>query len=186
MKKKKSKVMTVIHANDPTTQFLSLLYEQREDLSAHITEASTNSAVQRAIRNDDTVLMLGHGNKYGLFSVPDSDGQYRRFMVDGRYVQFLREKTCIGIWCYANQFAEQYHLHGLFSGMIISELQEAIDNGITATQEEIDKEMVKFTQRLRDCIDQYGLKDTPMRMKELDDVKSELTIFNYSNLYYLE
>ena len=100
--------MTVIHANDPTTQFLSLLYEQREDLSAHITEASTNSAVQRAIRNDDTVLMLGHGNKYGLFSVPDSDGQYRRFMVDGRYVQFLRDKTCIGIWCYANQFAEQY------------------------------------------------------------------------------
>ena len=70
--------------------------------------------------------------------------------------------------------------------MIISELQEAIDNGITATKEEIDVEMVKFTQRLRDCIDQYGLKDTPTRMKELDDVKSELTTFNYSNLYYFE
>lgn len=70
--------------------------------------------------------------------------------------------------------------------MIISELQEAIDNGITATKEEIDVEMVKFTQRLRDCIDQYGLKDTPKRMKELDDVKSELTTFNYSNLYYFE
>lgn len=178
--------MTVIHASDPTTRFLSLLYEQRRDILMHITEASTNSAVQRAIREADTVLMLGHGNKYGLFSVPDNDGAYRRFMVDGRYVQFLRDKTCIGIWCYANQFAEQYNLHGLFSGMIISELQEAIDNGITTTKEEIDSEIVKFTQRLRDCIDQYGLKDTPTRMKELDDVKSELTTFNYNNLYYFE
>ena len=178
--------MTVIHANDPTTQFLSLLYEQRRDISMHITEASTNSAVQRAIRGDETILMLGHGNQYGLFSVPDRDGVYRRFIADGRYVQFLRDKTCIGIWCYANLFAEQYNLHGLFSGMIISEVHEAVDNGINATKEEIDEEMVKFTQRLKDCIDQYGLKDTPMRMKELDDVKSELTIFNYSNLYYFE
>lgn len=178
--------MTVIHANDPTTRFLSLLYEQRRDISMHITEASTNSEVQRAIREDDTILMLGHGNQHGLFSVPDNDGVYRRFMVDGRHVQFLRDKTCIGIWCYANQFAERYRLHGLFSGMIISELQEAIDNGITATQEEIDEVMVQFTQCLRDCIDQYGLKETPMRMKELDDVKSELTIFNYNNLFYFE
>ena len=63
--------MTVIHANDSTTQFLSLLYEQRRDISMHITEASTNSAAQRAIREGDTVLMLGHGNKYGLFSMLD-------------------------------------------------------------------------------------------------------------------
>ena len=62
--------MTVIHANDSTTQFLSLLYEQRRDISMHITEAST-SAVQRTIREGETVLMLGHGNKYGLFSMLD-------------------------------------------------------------------------------------------------------------------
>ena len=152
----------------------------------HITESSTNSAVQRAIRETDMVLMLGHGNQYGLFSVPDKDGVYRRFMVDGRYVQFLRDKTCIGIWCYANLFAEQYNLHGLFSGMIISELQEAIDNGITTIKEEIDLEMVKFTQRLKDCIERYELQEIPQRMRALDDVQSQLTTFNYSNLYYFE
>ncbi len=178
--------MTVIHANDSTTRFLSLLYKQRKDISMHITEASTNSAVQRAIREADMVLMLGHGNQYGLFSVPDKDGIYRRFMVDGRYVQFLRSKTCIGIWCYANLFAEQYNLHGLFSGMIISELQEAIDNGITTIKEEIDLEMVKFTQRLKDCIERYELQEIPQRMRALDDVQSQLTTFNYSNLYYFE
>lgn len=178
--------MTVIHANDTTTSFLSLLYEQREDVLAHMTEKDTNAAVRRAIRGDDTIMMLGHGNEYGLFSMPYSSGRYERLLVDGSHVQFLREKTCIGIWCYANVFAERYGLHGLFSGMIISDLQEASDNHIVTTQDEIDEEMVKFTLRLRDCIERYGLKETPARMRDLDDVKSELTTFNYNNLYYLE
>lgn len=73
-----------------------------------------------------------------------------------------------------------------FSGMIISEMQEAIDWNIHTTQEEISVEMEKFASRLRDCIAQYGLQDTPLKMKELDDVKSELTTFNYSRLYYFE
>ena len=162
--------MTVIHATDPTTQVLSLLYQQREDVRMLITERNTSSEVQRAIRSDDVVMMLGHGNEYGLFSKPEKNG----------------DKLCIGIWCYANKFAEKYRLHGLFSGMIISELQEAIDLGVPATKEEIDREMKKFTLRLKDCIETYGLKQTPPRMKELDDVQSALTKFNYSNLYYYE
>lgn len=177
--------MIVIHANDPTTKVLSLLYEQREDLSVRITEASTNAAVQRAIREADIVMMLGHGNRYGLFSCP-RNGRYERFLITDRHVQFLRNKICIGIWCYANLFAERYGLHGLFSGMIVSELQEAMDLGIHTDTEEINHEMMKFTSRLRDCIDRYGLEETPQRMRDLDDVRSELTTFNYNNLYFLE
>jgi hypothetical protein len=178
--------MTVIHANDPTTKVLSYLYEQRQDISARITEASTNGDIQRAIRGDDTIMMLGHGNQYGLFSKPDMNGEYKRFLITDRHVQFLRNKTCIGIWCHANKFAERYGLHGLFSGMIISELQEAIDYNIPTTKEKIDAEMEKFTCRLKGCIDRFGLAETSKRMSGLDDVKSELTIFNYNNLYYYE
>ena len=178
--------MTVIHATDPTTQVLSLLYQQREDVRMLITERNTSSDVQRAIRSDDVVMMLGHGNEYGLFSKAEKNGEYRRFLITDKHVQFLRDKSCIGIWCYANKFAEKYKLHGLFSGMIISELQEAIDLGVAATKEEIDKEMEKFTICLKDCIETYGLEQTPFRMKEYDDVQSVLTKFNYSNLYYYE
>ena len=178
--------MTVIHANDPTTKVLSHLYEQRQDISARITEASTNGDIQRALLGDDIIMMLGHGNQYGLFSKPNKNGEYRRFLITDRHVQFLRNKTCIGIWCHANLFAEQYGLHGLFSGMIISELQEAIDYHIPATKEEIDAEMEKFARRLNDCIERFGLAETPPLMKDLDDVKSELTLFNYNNLYYYE
>lgn len=176
--------MTVIHVNDPTTKVLSQLYKSREDVSVCITEKNTNSEVKNAIRNADCIMMLGHGNKYGLFSIPDKKGIYRRLIVNSDYAQFLRDKECIGIWCYANEFAIHYGLHGLFSGMIISELHEAVENNIPATKEEIDSEMEKFVIRLRDCIETYGLKDTPARMEELDDVKSALTKFNYSRLYY--
>ena len=176
--------MTVIHANDPTTKVLSQLYEQRKDITAHITEMSTNGTVQRAIRTDDVIMMLGHGNEYGLFSKPEKNGDYKRFLITDKHVQFLRKKTCIGIWCYANKFAEKYKLHGLFSGMIISELQEAIDMEVPATKDEIDREMEKFTIRLKDCMDTYGLEQIPLRMKESDDVQSALTKFNYGNLYY--
>ena len=176
--------MIIIHATDPTTQVLSLLYQQRKDVRMLIMERNTTSDVQRAIRADDVIMMLGHGNEYGLFSKPDKKGEYKRFLITGRHVQFLRDKTCIGIWCYANKFAEKYGLHGLFSGMIISELQEAIDLGIRATKDEIDTEMEKFTIRLKNCIETYELEQIPIRMKELDDVQSALTKFNYSNLYY--
>lgn len=180
--------MTIIHANDPTTRFLSLLYEQRDDITVHVTEKSTNGDVIRAIRGDDTIMMLGHGNEAGLGTFIIENRYFERLIVNSSHVQFLRDKTCIGIWCKANKFAKQYKLHGLFSGMIISELHEAQEQEqkISTTQEEVERENVKFAARLRDCISQYSLREIPMRMRELDDVHSELTRFNYGNLYYYE
>ena len=178
--------MTIIHANDPTTKVLSLLYDTKEYNYMRIDERSTNAEVQNIIRGDDVIIMLGHGNQYGLFSKPNRNGKYERFLITDRHVQFLRDKTCIGIWCHANLFAEKYGLHGLFSGMIISELQEAEDYHVSATKEDIDVEMELFTKRLKACLDKNDLKDIPMIMRNLDYKKTELNVFNYSHLYYFE
>ena len=178
--------MTIVHANDPTTRVLSLLYDTKEYNYMRIDERSTNVEVQNIIRGDDLIIMLGHGNQYGLFSRPDKNGKYERFLITDRHVQFLRYKTCIGIWCHANLFAERYGLHGLFSGMIISEQQEALDYHIDATTEEINVEMELFTRRLKACLDGYDLKDIPLIMRNHDFEKSELNVFNYSHLYYFE
>jgi len=178
--------MTIIHANDPTTKVLSLLYDTKEYNYMRIDERSTNAEVQNIIRGDDLVIMLGHGNQYGLFSIPNRNGKYERFLITDRHVQFLRDKTCIGIWCHANLFAEKYGLHGLFSGMIISERQEAEDYHVSATKKEIDIEMELFTKRLKACLDNNDLKDIPMIMRNLDYQKTELNVFNYSHLYYFE
>ena len=176
--------MLVIHANDPTTRVLSRLYESREDFCLRLDEHSSNTSVIKAVKDADSIMMLGHGNQFGLFSIPDKKRQYRRLLVDSDHVQFLRGKSCISIWCYANVFARKYRLQGLFSGMIISELHEAEENNIPATKEEIDTEMEKFVVRLKFCIETYELHDVPARMLELDDIHSPLTEFNYNNLYY--
>ena len=176
--------MIVVHANDPTTKFLSKLYETREDVTVRITEKSTNGAVRRALKADDVIMMLGHGNMYGLFSTPNRKGVFLRLLIDDSHTQFLRGKTCIGIWCHADEYAYRHGWHGLFSGMIISELHEAIEYNIPATKEEIDAVMEKFAFRLKYCIENYALEEVPQRMLELDDVKSELTKFNYRNLVY--
>jgi hypothetical protein len=131
-------------------------------------------------------MMLGHGNEHGLFSKPNKKGKYDRFLVTDNHVQFLRGKTCIGIWCHADQFAQNYGLQGLFSGMIISELHEAVDCHVEATEEEIKTEMEMFTMRLKSCLEEYDLKDIPLVMRSLDYHKSELNDFNYSHLHYFE
>ena len=70
--------MTIIHATDPTTDVLSQLYVTRDDISALINETNSNVDVQNAIRGDSTIMMLGHGNQYGLFSKPNKKGKYER------------------------------------------------------------------------------------------------------------
>ena len=128
--------------------------------------------------------MLGHGNQYGLFSRPSKNGKYERLLITDKHVQFLRGKVCIGIWCYANVFAERYGLHGVFSGMIVSELQEAIDNHIVATKDEIDYEMELFTIRLKYCLENYKLEEIPKAMKCFDYSRTPLNEFNYNNIFY--
>ena len=125
------------------------------------------------------VVIFGHGTEYGVFSHDFGD-----YLISDFDAELLSNRRVIGIWCFANKFADKYKLHGLFSGMIISELHEAIENKIPATKEEIDAEMDKFTLRLKYCIENYPLNEVPQRMLELDDTKSELTRFNYGNLVY--
>ena len=77
-------------------------------------------------------------------------------------------------------------LHGLFSGMIVSELNEALLYQVETTQEELDRENVKLALRLRTLFDEgIPLSEIPERMLAMDDVHSPLTTFNYKNFYYL-
>lgn len=177
--------MTVVHSGDPTTKVLTQLYEQQGDVFM-ITENNTNAEVTHAVKACEKIMMLGHGNMYGLFSTRNKRGDFERLLINGRHAEFLRNKICIGIWCHANEFAKKYGLHGLFSGMIISELSEAEEYGIVATKEEIEYEMEMFTKRLKYCLDKYELKDIPKIMPVLDDTHSNLTVFNYNNLYYYD
>lgn len=177
--------MIVIHPTDKTTYFLKNIYPKRT-VDFILNETYSNSQISYMLNHmfeNERIYMLGHGSEYGLFGTPKGQP---RIIINSKHVDFLRKLECIGVWCNANMFAEKYNLKGLFTGMIISEMEEAYDYGVNTTHEELKEENEKFACRLKYCIQKYPLNEVPIRMLELDDKKSQLTTFNYQNIYWYE
>jgi hypothetical protein len=58
------------------------------------------------------------------------------------YVYLLRDKIGVYIWCNANVFAEKYGLKGFYTGMIISEYEEALYECVNTTYHEIEENVI--------------------------------------------
>lgn len=182
--------MLVIHPTDRTTSMLEALYR---DIDAQvITDDQPTKAIGRLLNHVPTrerIMLLGHGSDKGLFyRKDDTQPEFDRLIVSHSHGFQLRRHgaNLVGIWCCANLFAQAEGLHGLFSGMIISEMSEAALYGFTTTQAELDRENVKLAERLRRLLDERTPLDRiPDRMRELDDIRSPITCFNYAHFYYL-
>lgn len=75
---------------------------------------------------------------------------------------------------------------GLFSGMIISEEQEAVEYGVMATQQEILKSNTIMFGHLRWLLDEdIPLCEIPQRIKNMDAERTSLSVFNYNNFHYI-
>ena len=177
--------MIVIHPNDRTTSFLRKIYEGENNVTI-IDENWNSRNIREKIGSSDKselIMMLGHGYNRGLFA-PYGDNQFARTIVDDRLVYLLKEHPCVGIWCYANEFAENYGLRGLFSGMIVSEESEAQAEGLDHEGEDIGALNRQFAYDLAYCMRKYSLDLIPHMMTEIQDYHSPIKDFNYNNLYY--
>ena len=185
--------LLVIHPNDPSTKFLETLYDYHTIVNSLVVDETASNAKIRQVLTanalkDRNVMMLGHGYEGGLFAPQKNDTEVNPFyrkIINPSLVQFLRERTCIGIWCYANLFAERYGLHGLFSGMIISDLDEAHSYGIEEfTQKEIEMYNMDFAGSLAYCMETFELDQVPSMMEAFVHSPNRLEKFNFGNLYY--
>ena len=131
-----------------------------------------------AAPKDEPILLLGHGCPSGLLDMRHG------IVIGDADAEILKDRpNLVGIWCYASSYAYNHGLKGFFSGMFISELPEAVVNGVDASAMEIDDEAWNF------CI-RFGLSlraGTPLEdiARELMDpcyIESDLTEFNYSRL----
>lgn len=176
----------IIHPEDNTTSFLSIIYNGMSDVDLITDNHTPNSVIKEAIKCHDRIVLLGHGTEYGLFSGQNpKTHSFDRIIVDCKHVQLLRNKEIIAIWCNANIFGEKYGLNGLFSGMVISELEESFECGVQTTQEELNSENVKFAENLRFCLDNYDLASIPSEFSKLNVQQTQLTNFNYNSIYIL-
>lgn len=182
--------MLVIHPADRTTSGLFALY-QGENVTV-VDQRASNKEVARSLRlcpKHERIMLLGHGSENGLFSREDDTvPEFDRIIVGHPHAYHLRKHGCnlIGIWCHADKFALKEGLHGLFSGMIISDIEEAESYGIPTLQQQIEAWNESMFTRLRQLLDEEcPLHEIPERLKVLDDQHSLLTDFNYNNFYYL-
>lgn len=181
--------MLVIHPKDKTTSMLSALYDGME--AQVINDYHSTKDIGHLLHRtspQERIMLLGHGSNQGLFFRHDDtkDG-FDHIIVGHPHAYHLRRhgSNLIGIWCHADKFARKEGLHGLFSGMIISDKWEAQEYGIITLQHLIEESCERMFAQLRKLLDDgIPLHEIPERMKALVD-HSLVGSFNYEKFYYL-
>lgn len=161
----------VIHPTDSTTKFLGEIYKDKD-----WTVINTNISkklLREALKAHDRIVMLGHGTEKGLLG-------FGRFVIDSNWVYLLREKICVCIWCNADIFVEKYGLKGFYTGMIISEHEEAIMYDIKTKHHFISESNIDFASAIKNSIDEENMLE---KAKMLYKGDSSVVEFNRANLY---
>ena len=161
----------VIHIEDPSTDFLEDIYiDKYWDFIDY--DYFPEQDLKEIISRYDRIVMLGHGSPSGLFG-------NRGYIIDDSFGPLLKTKETVCIWCNADKFVERHGLKGFYTGMFISEVQEAKMCGIhTATQESIDYSNELFAELLGDLI--FIEDDILTEMKERYWVDND-EVVNYNN-----
>lgn len=163
----------VIHPKDPTTDFLSISYADTR--WSIISNNVPNSYLKRQIQGYDRIIMMGHGTEQGLLG-------FSRYIIDSSLVYLLRDKICACIWCNADVFVKKYGLKGFYTGMIISEYEEALLYSVKAEPGEIEKSNELFADSLKfslNSVDILGI------MQDFYQGEGGIIEFNRNNLYQI-
>lgn len=162
----------VIHPKDSTTDFLSVIYSDKD-----WTVVNTNTSkkiLKEQIKTHDRIVMLGHGTENGLIG-------YDKLVIDSTWVYLLREKICVCVWCNADVFVKKYALKGFYTGMIISEYEEAIMYNVSTNSFWINESNADFALAIKNSIDDENMLE---KAKLLYDGNTSVVEFNRNNLYY--
>ena len=175
---KHSKKTLVIHPNDKTTEMLIPIYKGKKDWTICRDEGITKNELRRLINEHDRIVMLGHGSPAGLIN-----GSRTGFLIDDTFADLLKQKECISVWCYSDEYFRKHNIKGFHTGMIISETMEEymMLGSVPLSEEEIYQNMIKFSKVIAECID-----ETPEKMKEyiLENYIGDnpVTTFNRNNI----
>jgi hypothetical protein len=173
--------MLVIHIiSTEDTRSFSNIYQGLE--TKVLINPSSSEAKRAIIDEKDIIILIGHGTEYGLLN-SHLDG----YFIDSGWVNFLRNKTIIGIWCYAGNFADRYGLKGFFTSNFISNVDELLECGFNNFEHSdsiIEYENVHFSNR----INFYLRTNVPMD-EWVNDLQKNASImpfvqYNYEALLY--
>lgn len=175
----------VIHPEDRSTEFLSVIYKDIPDATIIRGEYPAKmdiSEVNELIKSHDRVIMMGHGCYDGLFSIGLFKNA-RGLIIDNQTADLLREKTDnVYIWCHANQYVEKHGLKGFYSGMFISEVGEARCEGFRNTkQDEVTTSNNTFAEILSKYINEDSKTIQENVTKEYGVLAETSDVASYNN-----
>lgn len=164
----------VIHPKDNSTDFLSVIYANKD--WTVITENPSNSKLRQQIKEHDRIIMLGHGTAYGLIG-------HKRLIIHSNHVHLLRQKEVIAIWCHADQFVKKYGLKGFYTGMFISEFDEAYNESVyNVSVSEIDLSNSIFAKAVGEYADSSNMLEEVK--KAYMNNNCPVVVYNYDRLNY--
>jgi hypothetical protein len=167
----------VIHPHDYSTHFLKPIYEDIPNKTV-ITGGWSIVGIENLISMHDRIIMLGHGSPRGLFGINFN----RSYVVDKDTVNLLENKECIFIWCHADQFVKEHNLKGLYSGMFVSEVGEALMYKLKGDKKLINESNNAFAFMLGSIINKMPLSEVYDQVKKDYGWLSKLNeIANYNN-----
>jgi hypothetical protein len=172
----------VIHPDDRSTDFLKPIYA---DIPCLVIKQNPGYLkLCDLINNHDRILMMGHGSGGGLFDINEF-GRMNGWFINEKHALLLKNKENFYIWCHANQFVEKHKLKGFYTGMFISEVEEASFYNLGTTQEEINYSNNLFARSLAKIIN-----NGPQILSEIKNVYSSedcpIIKFNNERLRYVE
>ena len=175
----------IIHPQDVTTDFLSVAYKTMINKTIVKTNKSIND-IRGLIDSHCRFMMMGHGSPSGLFSIGQF-GEPSGLIIDHSMADLLRFKNNnLFIWCNADRFVNEFNLKGFYTGMFISEIEEAWYCGLhNITQDMIDESNLVFCELLSkviqdktEVIHHYILKQYGLLAK-----KNPVASYNHKRLY---
>jgi hypothetical protein len=135
----------IIHPEDSSTTFLKPIYSGIKEKTV-ITGGITKDQLIIEIEAHDRIMMMGHGSPSGLLSIGRFKNHYDLYIIDEDTVpQLSAKKDSVFIWCYADLFVKRHQLNGFYSGMFISEVEEAKYLNLPADEEMIVESNNKFS-----------------------------------------
>lgn len=184
-----AKKINVIFSNrgDNDCKYLHLMWKGLESIGfqVQVTEITLNDLdfeekVNAALSTEcDYLILTGHGTEWGLLHPDIEKGIY---LVHENNISLIKAKNVIGIWCFAREFATKHKdLHGFFSSMFISNVDEAREFGILDVhQSEIDSSTREF------CLDVNWFieKEVPLTewLSQLYSEESKSTVETFNKM----
>ena len=167
----------VIHPNDRSTDFLKLVYKDKNYDIINSCEI-LGDELKEIIKKYDKIIMVGHGTSMGLLN-PKKGG----YIIDNSFADLLRTKETISIWCFSNMYFERNDIIGFHTGMIISEVVEELYmlGHCPLDKKEILKNMEFMSNCFNKCIDKSPEEIKEYMLKHYVG-NDEVTQFNRKNM----